>query len=395
MAIAEDLDLYQNDNTFVARGQISGDVLTENSSAAVTIQTAIDWLAESGGGEVALQRGVYPLDQPVSLRDRTTLRGKGSSTRLVATPANEAGTAVLMQTLKAAELSDLLVEPASPNQGTAGVVIDNSGACRVSKVKVQGFRDHGLWLRNNSFLCEIVSSEFVDNGVANVFCEKLREGGRGGNYLPNLFSSCRLYGGQRGFVMTHALVVNVVGCLVSHTRGTAFELSAHSNSVQITGCRTYQIGGDALTTHDSHELNASSNIFSWHRGNGIVLSESSWITVTGNNVIDTGVRDPGGQLKTGLVVGSNSTAVLVSNNNIFNWGDQPKMAHGITEDATCSMNQFIGNNINYFAGEAVRSEGRGTVATDNVSHGPKAFKSDGLPPFPDFTLDSIETFIRE
>ncbi len=93
MAIAEDLNLYQNGDAFVARGQISGEIFTKDSSASVAIQTAIDRLAETGGGEVTRQRGVYPIDQTIKLRDRTTLRGKGSATRLVVISANETGTA--------------------------------------------------------------------------------------------------------------------------------------------------------------------------------------------------------------------------------------------------------------------------------------------------------------
>lgn len=393
--VAEDIDIYKDTSGFVARGQITHTVFKEGVSAADAIQSSIDFLAKEGGGEVLLQRGEYVVDQPIQLKDRVTLRGKGYGTKIVVSAKNEAGVGVILQSVKGAVLSSLSVMPEQAGQGDTGVIIDDSGECKVTDVLCQGFAKFGMWIRNNTFLSDIVGCKFADNADSNLYLQDLKENGRGGSYLPNLISGCTTYGGGKGIVLNHALVVNIIGCTVMHTQGDGFSLSSHSNSVLISGCRTYQVGGDAVVVNNSHELNISSSIFCWHRGNGIVLKGTSWVTITGNNIIDTGVRDPKKRAMTGIVLKRKCRAVQVTGNNLFNWGDQPKMLRGISEDATCYSNQFVSNNINFFEKEGILSEGTDTLVENNVTNGPVAFVSDGKPPFPDFNLDRIEAFIKE
>ena len=256
---------------------------------------------------------------------------------------------------------------------------------------VVGFKQFGIWLRASSFLCELSGCSVADNDSINIYLENLDQG-RGGNWVPNLVSDCKVYGGGKGISLKKSIVVNIVGCLAYQTRGTAFSVTDYSCSVLISGCRTYQIQSDAVVVEDSHEINISSNIFCWHEGHGIVLNNVHWGTISANNVIDNGsinlvtqpfeselIRalevDVRGEKyahkfhmtppenavidnKNGIVLTGETMGVTVSGNAVFNWQPAPHMDYGIIEHSTCSNNIISSNNINFSQKEGVRSRGK-------------------------------------
>jgi hypothetical protein len=300
-----------------------------------------------------------------------------------------------MDTLKGTLISDLSIHAKGEGKGVAGIIIDNSGDCQVRNVLVQGFGRYGIWMRNNSFLCEISSSQLVNNQQAAIFCDVLNRYGRGGDFLPNLISDVTIYGGEIGIEANKAIVLNINDCVFFQTRSYAIYIRNHSNSVLISGCRTFQIEDDAILVEKSHEVNISSNIFCWHRGHGIVLDGAKWGSISSNNIIDSGVRTSDGSLRSGVVLMNETKGFQITSNAIFNWGDQCPMEFGIVEDASCQKNLIASNNINYFKEEGINSEGKDSMVNGNLLEGPHAWVGMERKGYPDFTRDAIEAFIKE
>jgi hypothetical protein len=322
------------------------------------------------------------------------LRGRGRGTRLVVGGAGGTGTGLLCESLKGVVLSDLAIIAGDGKEAAAGIVVDDCGDCQVRDVYVQGFAEYGIWMRNSSFLCELRSCKLAANGKANIYLDHLAGGGRGGDFVPNLVTNCITYGGGTGIECNRVIVLNILGCAVFQPGRYAYHLHHTSNSVLISGCRSFQVEEHAVVVENTHELNVSSNIFCWHRGHGIVLKDVSWGTVSGNEFIDQGVRSRDGVHTDGVVLSESTQGVQVVGNAIFNWGDQVPMAVGVREDATCRNNTISGNNINYYTEADVISEGSGTTVSDNVSERGESYQNQDRPPFPDFTTDRIQAFIR-
>lgn len=391
--LQQDVEIYVQDKNFIARGQLDQKVLKSSTDAAEVIQYAIDAMPDAGG-EVLLHRGTYNLSQHLLLKSRVWLHGKGRGTLLQVLPSNTEGIGILCKGLKGTIVSDLAIKTEN-SSGKAGLVIDDCGDCQFKNVFCQGFSRYGIWMRNKSFLCEISGCQLADNASANIYCEFLSENSRGGDFLPNLINNCIIYGGGNGIECNKTIVLNIVGCAIFQSKKYGFYLYNGSNSVLISGCRTFQLEKDAVIVENSHEANISSNIFCWHRGHGIVFDKASWATVTANNIIDTGVRSRDKSKKSGIVLKNECKGIQITGNNLFNWGDHPPMLNGIQEDSTCYNNQMVSNNINFFVGTDIFSQGKNTLVENNVTAGPKAFVSDGKPPYPDFDSTRIEQFFKE
>jgi hypothetical protein len=129
----------------------------------------------------------------------------------------------------------------------------------------------------------------------------------------------------------------------------------------------------------SHEFNLSSCILCWHAGHGLFVSDSSWGTVCGNNIIDSGSYNPGVEDQTmrfseiaeepetfsGVFL-EKAKGYNLCGNNIFNWPQASRMDYGIFEDAEGFKNNINCNNINYYRYEAVLSNGKGSLEKDNT-----------------------------
>jgi hypothetical protein len=223
----------------------------------------------------------------------------------------------------------------------------------------------------------------------------LENKGRGGDYVPNLVNNSFAYGGGHGFETNFAIVLNIVGCAVFQSKGYGFYIHSSSNSVLLSGCRTFQVEKDAVYVSNSAELNVSSSIFCWHRGHGIVMDNVQWATVSANNFIDNGVRARNGTFRNGVVIKNKSEGVQVTSNAIFNWGDQNPMEYGIVEDETSANNILANYNINYYTKKDIWSQGKKTAISNNIGVGDRAFKSMNKPAYPDFDTLRLETFIKK
>ena len=383
------LELVSANNQYRLRDQVSGKTLLTTASADQAFGIAKERLGQVGG-LLRLTPGRYVLTQPVALGNETWLQGSGRSTVLYC--RQQGG--LLMRAVRGAIVSDLTLLADSAQRPLVGVQLNDAGECQVRNVRVQGFADYGIYLKNNTFLNELAHCWVADNRKANIFLEDLAVGSRGGDFVQNEIKNCTTVRGGNGIETSNAIVVNVVGCSVFQPSGHAYFVRKSSNSVLISGSRSFQVEGDAVVVENSHEINLSSNIFCWHRGHGIVLRGANWGTVSGNNVIDSGVRTRDGSLRTGIVVEKGCKGLQITSNAVFNWGDQMPMAYGITEDNTGENNLIAQNNINYFTQVGVQAAGQGTVVTNNVTAKDRAYQGMGKKGYPDFDTKKIDQFLH-
>ena len=389
--LIQNYDVYQDGDMFRARGQIDSIELSASSNAADTIQNAISEL-EGNGGEVAIQRGDFDLDAPLVLPDNIWLRGSGRGTRLHVSPGTTHG--IICDEGKGVVISDLSVLSAQRHAACDGVVVTNSGDCQVRNVFTQGFSECGIVLRENSFLCHLDSCKSADNGRANILTSSMVNDGRGGDYVPNLITNCITYAGGTGIEVEDTIVLNIVGCAVFQPTGHGYHVHSVSNSVLISGSRSFQCGRNAVLVDSSHELNLSSNIFCWHRGHGIELQNVSWGSINANEVIDQGVRTRDGAFTDGIILSRGTEGLQVVGNTIFNWGDQVPMRCGVVEDKSCRNNIVSNNNINYFNEKALSLAGDETIVSNNVVAETDAYQGMGRQACPDYDMARIEAFMR-
>lgn len=355
-------------------------MLHAGTDATEAIQFALDLAGRHGGGEVRLASATYLLNRPLRLPSRTTLSGRGHSTVLGATKDFAGDAAILAEGAQAATVRRLtvsgLVLGALPN----GVVFRRSPQCLLEAVSVGGTTGAGFTIEDNSALTRVLGCIAAGNTRCGfLFRENYR--GTYGDFVPISAQDCLVYGGGKGFEFDQAIVVNITACTVYQTRGVAFHLYRMSNSVLISGCRTFQIGADVYVSEDSNEINLTSNIFCWHEGVGIRLCRACWGTISGNNIIDTGSYNPdapdltvtfaqlGERAKPteGMILEA-TRGMVVSGNAFFNWHVCPPFSHAIREDAESADNTYVGNNINYVQGEPILSKGKGATIANNTVH---------------------------
>lgn len=368
--------IYADRDQYKAITRITHETLYASSQATAVIQAAVDATGDDGG-QVFIEQGRYPLAQPIRLCSRVKLSGAGRGTRLEVTGE----TGVLLESLDSAEVADLAIVAAKGGDAQAGLILDGCGDCQVTNVFAGGFAGYGIWLRNHSFLCTIRGCSAAGNGKSNIFLDDLAEKGRSGEFLPNLVADCTVYGGGVGIETRRTIVANIVGCCVFQTKGTGFHVHSTSNSIVITGCRTFQVGKHAVLLEDTHEFNLTSNIFCWHIEDGVVIRNANWGTITGNEIIDTGSYNANVPDRTagwdtlpkdlprysGLKL-LNAQGYSITGNTIFNWPVCPPMEYGIYEDAASFKNNFTGNNINLYDKEAVLSLGSESATCNNIGY---------------------------
>lgn len=386
-----DFFLHADGGTFCLRALHDTAAPESSGDAAGLLQLAVDRLAEAGGGRIDLGSGEFPLGRTVRLRSGVGVFGRGRSTRLRVADGLEA--AIELERADGVELRDFVLACRTPAGARTGVVVSDSGDFRLADVHAKNFAAHGFHIRNNAFLGELRGCKAWECGEAGFCLRDLRENGRGGEFVPNLLLGCVAVGGGDGFALHQALVVNLVGCQVFQATGHGFHLTRESNSVGLTGCRTFHVGGDAYRAEEANEICLSGNIFCWHRGNGIVLRKVTWGAIAGNEIIDNGVRTADGSLRCGVRLSEGCRGLQISGNAIFNWADQCPMESGIVEDDTCLANNISNNNINYFRHSGLVAKGQDTTAVHNTCTG-NWFMWDPTKPYPDFSRDPIETFMR-
>jgi len=402
----ENYVVYKAGESYIVKGSFSGEEWRSSSSASEAIQYAINLLGSSGG-EVTIGRGDFELSAAITLTSNVVIRGGGRSSRLLVGRANTAGVGIECDGIDGAVITDIAVIPSDNVEGKVGMVLNNCGNCEIRNVFCGGFSEYGIWVRENSFLCTVFNCSLAGNGKTNIYLDNLGEG-RCGNYLPNLITGCTIYGGGKGIECKRAIVVNIVGCVVFQTMDIAYHIHSFSNSVVISGSRTFQITGQAVVVEESHELNVSSNIFCWHTGSGIVVKNSSWGTISANEIIDSGSYNSGAEnhstMKTEVdkdVVLFNGVELLgsrgytISANTVFNWGVVPKLKIGIYEDAECCKNIIANNNVNYYEESDVVSLGKESIVSDNIGCDREAYESHGKPYYQSFVVEATQRFIEK
>ncbi|MBM4457068.1 MAG: hypothetical protein FJ011_04755 [Chloroflexi bacterium] len=368
--------VFSHNGSYKAITRITHETIFASAQAGEVIQAAVDAMDEAGG-QVFIEQGRYPLAQPIRLRGRVRLSGAGRGTRLEV--IGETG--AVLQGLDSAEVADLAIVAAKGSEAQAGLILDGCGDCQATNVFAGGFAGHGIWLRNHSFLCTVRGCSAAGNDQSNIFLDTLAEKGRSGEFIPNLVTDCMIYGGGKGIETRRTIVANIVGCCVFQTADTGFHVHSQSNSVVITGCRTFQVGKHAVLLEDTDEFNLSSNIFCWHVADGVVIRNANWGTITGNEIIDTGSYNSNVPDRTagwdtlpkdlprysGLKL-LKAQGFSVTGNTIFNWPVCPPMEYGIYEDAASFKNNFTGNNVNLYDKEAVLSLGRESTTCNNIGY---------------------------
>jgi hypothetical protein len=397
----QNIYVAQDGAMYVAMTELTREPIAHSPSAEVAVQSAIDWLAETSG-VVTIGPGTFRLAAPIRLADRIWLRGSGRATRLIVESASESGIGLLGTGVNGVVISDLALLPAQSRRGVAGIVLDACGDCKLRGVFCADFGGYGIWVRNSSFLCAIDGCSLAGNGKANLYLDELRAGPFG-SYLPNLVANCVIYGGGTGVECRRAIALSGVGCAVHQAGGAAYHIHSRSNAVAISGSRSYQTSGDAVVVERSDECSLTGNVFCWQTGHGVVVRDSHWGTLSGNQIVDSGSYNPGGPDRATTFAGLpadlplhnginllNAHGYQVSGNAIFNWSAAPPLGYGIWEDEQCFKNGIVGNTINYFQAEAVRSGGRETIARDNVAHAERPYNDMAQAASPQRQMQSFE-----
>jgi len=376
--LANDFNVFIKGGEINVQERFSNETILQTDNAAEAIQHALD-ATEKEGGQIYLGSGRFFLDEPLQMGSNTSLIGSGRSTKLVVGDKNKMGVGIIAQDTMGIAISDLCVTPGDNTAAKVGIILDNCGNARISNIFAVAFADYGIWIRNKTFLSEIVSCVFAGNKKANIFGKDLNWGDHG-DFMPNLISNCTIFGGGKGIELDFVIVMNIIGCNIYQTNDIGIHIYNQSNSVAIIGSRTFQISADAVVVENSHELNITGNVFCWHTGHGIILKDCAWGVISGNEVIDNGSYNPGGDnfksffkdmnpdempLKSAIIL-DKTRGYTISSNTIFNWRLAPKMQFGIHEKANSFKNSIQGNNINYFLDAAIKSEGEGTLVANNV-----------------------------
>lgn len=412
----QDLLILPRNDEYLVRPLYGEDPGNLFSSGDAALSFAIGAL--SGRGSITLASGTYLLEKEVALRSGLTLRGSGWGTELCFAEKHDSGIALSGEGLDSVVVSDLSIKSGlDGGLGKVGVRFRNCGGCEVSDAQFVGLAVSGVEIVDNSFLCEVRGCRFGDIGGRAILMKDLFADGRGGDFVPNLITNCIIYGGGAGIECDKAIVLNIVACEAYQTQGPGFLIHKHSNSVLLSGCRTFQIRNDAVVVDASHEINITGNIFCWHDGNGIVLRDVTWGSVTGNNVIDTGHinivddealknwtysarvpadMDVGSHLKHGILLEQICKGLVLTGNAIFNWGTNTPLRHGIEVKDDCIDIMVTGNHINYSEGEGVAIAGESNQAHLNRSTPLPYIGAHNVPPVTMHRYDvrRIERFIE-
>lgn len=380
-----DYVIFKEGDFFSARNRISGSVEVKDKEAGVTIQTVLDKF-KGRGGKVELMSGRYPLTSQLVIPSHVTISGNGTSTVVVIGKTSQLESAFYSDSTSKVTIQELAITSEDPKEEHSGIIFNSGGDCLVRDVFITGMGAYGIWYRGYCFLSEIRGCKISGSGKSGIFLQGVKTKSRAGDYLPNLIANCIIYGGNYGIKLQETLCTNIVACQVFMTKNAGIYLD-RSNSTLISGCRTYQIQSDAVKVVKSDELNVSSNTFCWHEGHGIMLDGVIWGTINGNNFIDNGhinivpedvssasyvMKIPDGinvldSLKCGIFATNKTRGVTVSGNAVFNWGSNAPLKHGIHEDASCSDNIIIGNNINFYHYSGILSEGTNSKESNNLS----------------------------
>ncbi len=378
-------EINEHKGKYFLKTESSRRILSRHDFANEAIDRAIV-LLDKGGGRIHMGKGTFRFSNPVKLDHKLHITGEGVSTVIVPSKEFEGSNLLFGKALNQVSMAELTLKSEHDHDSLISAIkMSECGSCLFKDLTIIDFSGYGIWLTDDCFLSEIRGCNFADIRGSGVFLDQLNGIGRAGPYIPNLVSNCIFYRGGTGIECSEAIVANIVACMVFQSRGPAFHINNESNSILISGCRTFQIQDDAVVVDNSHEINITGNIFCWQNKNGIVLRSVDWGTVTGNNIIDSGnipfefengesweywqerPESMEAYKHTGLVIQSSCKGLTISGNAIFNWASNPPLLYGIHETEDCQDNVIIGNNINYFTEAGILASGRGTITANNLA----------------------------
>lgn len=358
----QSLFVYRQHANFLARERFGEQSLTSTPDAAEAIQHALD-RAAADGGRVCLEPGDFLLDRPLQLPAGVCFEGAGRGSRLIVTRRNVEGVGIHGQRAHGATVARLSIGHEDDGGGDVGLLLTATGQAIVEDVTVLRFGGCGIAIRDACLLCRVTGCVAAGNRHANFQLQRLERGGPEGygDFIPSIVTGCLAVAGGTGFDVDQSLVINFVGCVAYQSADVGFHLHNVSNSVLLSGCRTFQVGTHGVLVEDTDEVNLTGNIFCWHEREGIKLVKAKWGAITGNNVIDSGSYNPGGpdaktrisQLDTrppschGIAL-HEVLGHTVTGNAIFNWPVCPIGDAGVYEDERCADNTIVANNVNFF-----------------------------------------------
>ena len=386
-SINSNCELYCENDTYYVMDAIKRNILLEGQNLVDLIESIQGGFGEIGG-EIYFHRGVYQLGRPIQLQSNVSLRGSGKNSILLVSASNEEGMAIVGTEIEGASISSMTIKPEATQSSHTGINLNCSSNCQISNAFIKGFLKFGIHIHTSCAFCTVTSCDLAGNMEANVKFERLDIKGKAGDFIPCTISNCNMFGGGKGLECDFATVVNIIGCSFVHSFPCAINIRNFSCSNLISGCRTFQIKGDAVVVEDSHEINISSNIFCWHEGHGIVLRNVLWGTVSVNNVIDSGSNNlkEGGShperafyrspqpdfdrdkhRKSGILLEGTTQGLTVNGNALFSWPHILRMDPAIKEGEGCNNNLITGNNINAFKGdEAISISGENSKSVQNL-----------------------------
>ena len=385
-SINSNCEIYCENDTYYVMGAIKRNILLEGQDLVDLIESIQGGFGEIGG-EVYFHRGVYQLGRPIQLQSNVSLRGSGKNSILLVSASNEEGMAIVGTEIEGATISSVTIKPEETQSSHTGISMSSCSNCKISNAFIKGFLKFGIHIHTSSAFCDVTSCDLAGNMEANVKFERLHEG-TVGDFIPCTISNCNIFGGGKGVECDFAIVVNITACSFVHSFPCAIHIHKFSCSNLVSGCRTFQIKGDAVVVEDSNEINISSNIFCWHEGHGIVFRNVLWGTVSVNNVIDTGSKnlkegephpsqhffmkpkpdfDRDKYRKSGILLEGTTQGLTVNGNALFSWPHILRMDPAIKEGEGCNHNIITGNNINAFKGdEAISISGENSKEMQNL-----------------------------
>ncbi len=351
--------ISQVDGMVQVRTDMTRELVFFSEDASEAIQWALDHVISQGdeipAGEVLIGSGDYFLSKGLRIGSNIWLRGKGSTTRLIANAFFRI--AINVQDASFTVISDMtLIDKSNVH---VGIELERSVNCQVLNTYISGFTDgirnsgqSALTLINNNVLSDNTTSVMVRNG-----------GGVIGRWIPLFISENTILGGTTG-INCNAMVVNILNNTIHKTKGRG--IHAGTNSIVVHGNSLTRIGGDYAIFGTGAEFNCSGNTLSGLKGNGI-RTRTRWGNITGNLISNLGQDN---EEKIGIHIVNDkfhegpAESKTITGNVIQNDAGFPKFNYGIKEDGGFT-NVITGNIISGFAKGAVASTGEGTIVTNN------------------------------
>ena len=371
--------IYKQGNESVAIGYVDRAEKARSTKADVVFNKVVKLLSNSGGGEITIKQGDFPIHAPINLENRVTIRGAGNASILRLMSDNEKGIILSAESKTQIKLENFTCagDESHPNENSTGVFFSKTGLSEIKSVYSHDFRGYGFWLKDDCFANLLVENMTSGNDKAGYFIDKTLwvNTNPGGGFVPNKLIGCYSYAEDgHGFLFEKAICQDIVGCVYYLPKGHGFYFR-NSTSNLISGCRGFMGFKNGIMLENTHEMNISSNIIGWNWGHNLEMFHSTWAIVSANEFIDAGGRqDP----KYGVYMHGDVRACQISNNLIFNWLDNQIMQGGIFESEECSENQITDNIINYYKDKDVESLGKNSRTGFNLGI-PHAYDNPQVP----------------